>query len=163
MKNLIEKLEKKFDEYHKEQLRIDNNQNPDYYLFMGKASAIGDLIDELKIEMNISVEEINHVFKEWADTFFATRFTAIPTMKGSDFKYLDCYFSKEMAYENFVKATTFKKWTVSKFKNELKLYCQISGYIFNPESLQNFSERIIRKMEFKTQEVFYIQTKATHP
>jgi hypothetical protein len=51
MKNLIEKLNEKFDEYHNEQLRIDDNQNPDYYLFMGKASAIGDLIDDLESEI----------------------------------------------------------------------------------------------------------------
>lgn len=45
MKNLLEKLNKKFDEYHTKQLEIDNDQNPDYYLYMGKANAIGEIID----------------------------------------------------------------------------------------------------------------------
>ena len=70
MKKLIEKLNQKFDEYHNEQLRVDDDQNPDYYLFMGKASAIGDLIDELEIEMDFSEEKVNDDFKEWADCFF---------------------------------------------------------------------------------------------
>ena len=29
----------------KKQLEINNNQNPDYYLFMGKANAIMEVID----------------------------------------------------------------------------------------------------------------------
>ena len=45
MDKLLKKLNEKFDEYHNKQLKIDNNQNPDYYLYMGKANAIGEVID----------------------------------------------------------------------------------------------------------------------
>jgi len=57
MKNLLEILEQKFDEYHAKQLEIDNDQNPDYYLFMGKASAIGDLIDEIKSDDSVILQD----------------------------------------------------------------------------------------------------------
>jgi hypothetical protein len=49
MKELLEILEQKFDEYHAKQLEINNDQNPDYYLFMGKANAIGEIIDLINI------------------------------------------------------------------------------------------------------------------
>ena len=45
MEKLLKELNKKFDKYHKKQLQINNNQNPDYYLYMGKANAIGEVID----------------------------------------------------------------------------------------------------------------------
>jgi len=45
MKELLEILEQKFDEYHNKQMEISNDQNPDYYLYMGKANAIGEIID----------------------------------------------------------------------------------------------------------------------
>lgn len=145
MKNLIEKLEKKFDEYHNEQLRIDNKQDPDYYLFMGKASAIGDLLTELENEQK---EKLHIGFQEWAECFFT-----IPS------KHLDNYFSKEMAFEDFKKTTKLGQWSANKFKKQLKAYCELNGYILNPEWLRNLSQRIVRKMEGKTQEVLYIHTK----
>ena len=45
MEKLLKELKKKFDKYHKNQLQINNNQNPDYYLYIGKANAIGEVID----------------------------------------------------------------------------------------------------------------------
>jgi hypothetical protein len=45
MDNLLKELNKRFDKYHKKQLKINNNQDPDYYLYMGKANAIGEIID----------------------------------------------------------------------------------------------------------------------
>lgn len=48
MEKLLEILNEKFDEYHQAQLEINNNQNPDYYLYMGKANAIGEIIDLIK-------------------------------------------------------------------------------------------------------------------
>jgi hypothetical protein len=45
MNELLEKLELLFDEYHNEQLKLSDTPNADYYLFMGKANAIGEVID----------------------------------------------------------------------------------------------------------------------
>lgn len=49
---LIEKLGQKFDEYHAEQLKLSNTPNADYYLFMGKANAIGETMDMLEDILN---------------------------------------------------------------------------------------------------------------
>ena len=57
MKKILKILEQKFDKYHAKQLEIDNDQNPVYYLFMGKASAIGDLIDEIKADNPVIVQD----------------------------------------------------------------------------------------------------------
>lgn len=48
MNQLLEKLELLFDEYYTEQLKLSDNPNADYYLFMGKANAIGEAIDLIK-------------------------------------------------------------------------------------------------------------------
>jgi nitrogenase molybdenum-iron protein alpha/beta subunit len=45
MKELLELLGDKFDEYHTEQLKLSETPNADYYLFMGKANAIGEIMD----------------------------------------------------------------------------------------------------------------------
>jgi len=42
---LLKELNKKFDKYHKNQLKINDKQNPEYYLFMGKANAILEVIE----------------------------------------------------------------------------------------------------------------------
>lgn len=51
MEDVLKKLNDMFDKYHKKQLKINNPQDPDYYLYMGKANAIGEAID--LIEKNI--------------------------------------------------------------------------------------------------------------
>lgn len=45
MEELLKKLNKKFDKYHKKQMDLSGTPNADYYLFMGKANAIGEIID----------------------------------------------------------------------------------------------------------------------
>lgn len=159
MKDLIEKLGKKFDEYHNEQLRIDDPQNPDYYLFMGKASAIGDLLTELEIENNISKEKVHDDFKEWADSFFKVKTEA------GECKYLNNYFSQQMAYNDFrcVSKRPSFNCPSSKFIKQMIAYCELNGYTFNPIELQTHGGRIIRKIDDRTQLAFYVQTKATHP
>lgn len=52
MEEFLEILNDKFDEYHNMQLQINDKQNPDYYLFMGKANAIGEIIDLVEILNN---------------------------------------------------------------------------------------------------------------
>jgi len=48
-KELLEILNQKFDDYHNKQLGIDNDKDPEYYLFMEKANAIGEIIDLINI------------------------------------------------------------------------------------------------------------------
>lgn len=101
--------------------------------------------------------EMGDAFEGWAEAFFATMevnegdFTEKP-------KYLDNYFSKEYAMEEFMKATSLRKWTANKFKKAMKAYCQLNGYIFNPKDLQNTGGRIIQRIGSKSQEAIYIRT-----
>lgn len=52
MEKLLEMLNEKFDEYHNKQMEINNPQDPEYYLYMGKANGIGEAIDLIE-EKNI--------------------------------------------------------------------------------------------------------------
>ena len=53
MEKLLEILNEKFDEYHQIQLEINNKNDADYYLFMGKANAIGEIIDLIEKEIKL--------------------------------------------------------------------------------------------------------------
>jgi len=49
MKELLEILEQKFDDYHREELKRFGIPDAEYYLYMGKANAIGEIIDLIEI------------------------------------------------------------------------------------------------------------------
>jgi hypothetical protein len=71
---------------------------------------------------------------------------------------------KEQAFDecinsNYFNSNTKKFYDIRKFKADIKMYCQYMGWIFNPEDAVNDSQgRIIRSIEGRNQEVFYIQT-----
>jgi hypothetical protein len=102
--------------------------------------------------------EMGDAFEGWADAFFATRETNPGTLEDGGLKYLDNYFSKETAFEDFMKATKLGKWTTNKFKKAIKAYCQLNGFIFNPKDLQNAPGRIVQKIDGKSQEAIFIRT-----
>lgn len=102
--------------------------------------------------------EMGDAFIGWADAFFATKETNPVTFEEESFKYLDQYFSKDHAFDEFMKATKMNKWTPNKFKKSLKAFCKLNGYIFNPKDLHNATGRIIQRLEGKSQEVIYIRT-----
>ncbi len=101
--------------------------------------------------------EMGDAFQGWAEAFFATKHNNPDTYKEEN-KYLDNYFSKESAMEEFMKATKQTKWTSNKFKKALKAFCQWNGYILNPKELQNAPGRIVKKIDQKSQEAIYIKT-----
>lgn len=101
--------------------------------------------------------EMGDGFIGWADAFFSTIDVNPVTFKDTP-KYLDNYFSKEIAFEEFKKATHLHKWSTTQFKKAIKAYCQYNNYIFNPKELQNSVTRIVQNIGGKTQEVFYIRT-----
>jgi hypothetical protein len=100
--------------------------------------------------------EMGDAFEGWAEGFFSTIEQIIENE--STLKYLDSYFSKEMAFDDFIKATKLGKWTTNKFKKAMKAYCQLNDYILNPKDLHNAPGRIVQKIDGKSQEVFYIRT-----
>lgn len=102
--------------------------------------------------------EMGDAFEGWAEAFFATMEINEADLGVEKLKYLDNYFSKEYAMEEFMKATSLRKWTANKFKKAMKAYCQLNGYIFNPKDLQNSGGRIIQKIDGKSQEAIYIRT-----
>ena len=104
--------------------------------------------------------EMGDAFMGWAEAFFATMHNNESTFIEEP-KYLNNYFSKEMAFEEFMRATKQGKWTTNKFKKALKAYCQWNGYILNPKDLQNAPGRIVQKIDGKSQEAIYIRTFAT--
>lgn len=102
--------------------------------------------------------EMGEAFEGWADGFFANRQVDPVSFKELDFKYLDNYFSKDMAFDDFIKTSKQMKWSVNKFKKAIKAYCQLHGYIFNPKDLHTQQGRILQKIDGKTQEVIFIRT-----
>lgn len=101
--------------------------------------------------------EMGEAFEGWADGFFANREQTLEGEEGL-FKYLDQYFSKEFAFEEFIKSTKQTKWSPNKFKKAMKAFCQLNDYILNPKDLHTSTGRILQKIEGKTQEVFFIRT-----
>ncbi|WP_372744310.1 primase-helicase family protein [Lutibacter sp.] len=100
--------------------------------------------------------EMGDAFIGWAEAFFATEVDNIE-QKGN-FKYLDNFFSKEMAFKDFVDTTKQNKWTSNKFKKAMKAFCKWNGYVLNPKEFHNNSGRIIQKIGDKAAEVFFIKT-----
>lgn len=104
--------------------------------------------------------EMGDPFMGWADAFFDTK-ESNPVTLQEEKKYLDQYFSKDYAFDDFMKATKLNKWTSNKFKKALKAYCNLNGYIFNPKELHNTHGRIIQRIDGKSQEAIYIRTVET--
>ena len=77
---------------------------------------------------------------------------------------LNDYILKEKAFEtcinsNYFNSNSKKFFDIRKFKQDIKMYCQYMGWIFNPEEAVNDGQgRIIKSIEGKNQEMFYIQT-----
>jgi len=101
---------------------------------------------QLKVEMG-------EAFEGWADAFFAD-----VHQETGIHKYINDYVSKEFAFEEFVKATSQRKWTQNKFKKALKAYCTLNEWVFNPKEKHNSGNRIIKTIDQKSVEVFFIDT-----
>jgi hypothetical protein len=97
--------------------------------------------------------EMGDAFMGWADAFFATQH------QEGTYKYVNDFVSKEFAFEEFIKATSQKKWSQNKFKKALKAYCTWNEWVFNPKEHHNSGSRIIKTIDGKSVEVFYLDTK----
>jgi hypothetical protein len=99
--------------------------------------------------------EMGDAFMGWAEGFFAS------VKEDNSFTYLNDYVSKEFAFEEFMKSTSLKKWTPNKFKKALKAFCLWNGWVFNPKEHHNNGSRIIKSINGKSVEAFYIDTMAS--
>jgi hypothetical protein len=95
---------------------------------------------------------MGEAFMGWAEAFFETRDTY------DNYVYRDQFFSRDVAFEEMVKGTKLK-WTANKFKKAMRAFCQWNNWVLNPEEFQGKDSRIIKKIDGKTQEAFYISTK----
>lgn len=99
--------------------------------------------------------EMGEAFMGWADGFFGSL-----DDNNETFKYLNREFSKEMAFEDFLKATKQHKWTPAKFKKAVSAYCKYDkDWVLNPKHMHNSGARIIKTIDGKSQEVLFIDTK----
>ena len=101
--------------------------------------------------------QLDSDFINWADNYFVIKEA---NSEEESSKNLNTPISKDTVYQDFVKVTKLTEWTAKRFKNALKTYCQDKGYIFNPRGFLNApNRRIVLRIEGRTQEAFYIQTK----
>ena len=98
--------------------------------------------------------EMGEAFMGWADGFFGS--TDIDDTGIVSYKYLNTDFAKEDAFEDFLKNTKQNKWTPTKFKKAVSAYCRYNQWVFNPKEMHNNGNRIIKTINNKSQEVFYI-------
>lgn len=103
------------------------------------------------------ITQMGPIFKDWADDFFSQTEKPVGSEE-EKYKYLNQFFSKDEANQNYVAKHHPKNWTSQKFKNALKAYCEYNEWIFNPVEVGVKDGRIMKKWQGETQEVIYIKT-----
>jgi hypothetical protein len=100
--------------------------------------------------------EMGEPFMAWADGFFLR-------MDDNDQAlHINKEFSKEDAFEEFLKVTKLHKWSTTKFKKAMAAWAKWNDWIMNPKDMQNDKGRIIKTINGKSQEVIYMDdTKRT--
>ena len=90
------------------------------------------------------------IFFEWASVYFH-----------EESENCNVCVSREQALQDFMKSTGQGKWTMNKFSKAIKAFAKYTDYVIclNPEELQNSSGRIVRKVNNKSTEMIYLQTK----
>ena len=91
------------------------------------------------------------IFFEWASVYF-----------NEESENCDLCISREQALQDFMKSTGQGKWTMNKFSKAIKAFAKYTDYVIclNPDELKNSSGRIVRKVNNKSTEMIYLQTKA---
>ena len=91
--------------------------------------------------------EIGIVFFEWAEDYF----------KDENINQAVC---RRVMYENLKNYNnSMKQISATSFKNKLKQFCELKGYIFNPKDqlTDKAGQRIMKWTDSKTEEHFFIQ------
>ncbi|MFL0067883.1 hypothetical protein V2605_04045 [Tenacibaculum maritimum] len=91
--------------------------------------------------------EMGDAFRNWASVYLS-----------EEAGRLDTLISRSDAFDDYKKVSGGKK-SANSFKKAMKAYCKFNGYILNPKELEPKSDRIIKRLEGKAQECFYIKTK----
>jgi hypothetical protein len=111
-------------------------------------------------------------FFHWANHYFQTcKIGETPEYSDADVGYFNTYIIRENAFENFkqiLSDSQKKTYKSNKFKTHLVAFCEYYGYKFNPPELcvggeSEGSRRIMRSIDGKTRECFYISTSPQLP
>lgn len=96
--------------------------------------------------------EMTDIFFDWAQVYFSEGSENCDTLR-----------PKADVLKAFADDTKQMKWTTNKFTKALRAYCRYADYVIslNPKELCNNSGRIIRKVNEKTTEMIFVQTKQT--
>ncbi|MEI7676549.1 MAG: hypothetical protein WCJ03_07200 [Bacteroidales bacterium] len=90
------------------------------------------------------------VFYNWAEVYF-----------DKEDGYVDQQIQREKALNDFANDTRQMKWTTNKFSAAIQSFCRYHKYTLNPECFLNSARRNTAKIEGKSVEMIYIQTKDT--
>ena len=102
----------------------------------------------------------------WANQYFTIAPDPRPAIPPDGMAYYNVLFKREEAFENF-KATLSpsqsSKYKSNQFKSSLSAWCEYYGYTLNPVHLCSGANpeedrRILKKIDSKTTECFYIST-----
>lgn len=110
------------------------------------------------VDLRNLLSEMGQAFKDWADVYFH-----------SESGKLDTLVQKQIAFEEFRKASNNKNLTSQRFMKSLKSWCKFYKFELDPIDLRNKSGRIIRKVkkhnldgsigtELVSAEMIYIKT-----
>lgn len=89
--------------------------------------------------------EMGDPFRNWASVYF-----------DKENNNLDTHISRANAYEDYRKSGGKKN--ANSFKKSIKAFCKFNNYVFNPVDEGVKNGRIIRSIDGKTEECFYIKT-----
>lgn len=90
--------------------------------------------------------EMGDAFRGWANVYLS-----------KENEKLDCHISRSDAFEDYKKTSGGKK-SANNFKKSIKAFCKLNNYVLNPLEEGVKDGRIIKNVEGKTQECFYIKT-----
>jgi hypothetical protein len=93
--------------------------------------------------------EMGDAFRNWAAVYLS-----------SESERLDKLISRSDAFDDYKRVSGGKK-SANSFKKAIKAYCKFNNYVLNPKELEPKGGRIIKRLDGKAQECFYIKTKET--
>jgi len=105
-------------------------------------------------------------FFTWANHYFVIPPDPRPEVAPDNAGYFNVYFKREAAFENFkstLSVSQSSKYKSNQFKSSLNAWCEYYNYTLNPiqfctGSIAEEERRIIKKIDRKTVECFFIST-----
>ncbi|PQB08005.1 hypothetical protein BST83_13220 [Polaribacter filamentus] len=129
----------------------------DFYVFCAQTVqfylSCSDKIDPPMDNVNKRnlMAEMGDAFRNWASVYFH-----------ADTYRLDTDVIRTAAFDDYKKVSGGKK-SSNNFKKSVKAFCTLNNYVLDPKEAGAKNGRIIKNIEGKSQECFYIKTKETNP